>query len=266
MSGKFYTIREDIIFFLIENEKEKKDFLSVKEFIFKYLLKNLYFEEGINQFERLTEIHEISKILKRMEYLNYIKIDSKKKIQLNHSNEYVVKIIERIETFNNKLKDSYDIFKLNKVFLEHLELGTKNKNNFIIDNEEFKEYEKEFSDDDRDNESIYSNIDSDNDEYNNDNFDNKDIIKIKRKNTGETYIVDKDNRTCTCNGFLYSRCEPKNCKHVEEHCGKIEYVLKERIKSVRKIKNNKQNGEPMNKKCKNQDNNYNYFHAEPESD
>ncbi len=273
MSGKFFTIREDIIFFLIENEKIQNEFISVKEFIFKYLLKNLYFEEGINQFERLTEIHEISKIIKRMEYLNYIKIDNKKKIQLNYSNKYVEKIKNRIETFNSKIKDTYDIFKLNKVFLDHLELGTKKKNNFIIDNEEFKDYEKEFSDDDRDNDSEYSfecsdsgnENDDDDESNNNESFINKNIVKIKSQNTDQTYIVDKSYRTCTCQGFIYSRYEPKNCKHVEKHCGKIDYVLKERKKSIRK-KKSIQIEEPLNKKYKDNNYNYNYFQAEPESD
>ncbi len=212
MSGKFFTIREDIIYFLINNDNHN---LSVKEFMIEYLKKNLYFEKGINQFERLTEIHEMSKIIKRLEYLGYIKVDQQKKIKLNFSNDYVKKIVERINNLENKLKSSYDIFKLNKVFLNHLELESKKKNNFITNNQEFEANEKEFSDDDRDEESEYSDLnDSDCDDDDNMNINSKNIIKIKSKNSNNVYKVDKENRTCTCQGFIYSRYVPKNCKHV----------------------------------------------------
>ncbi len=267
MSGKFFTIREDIIHFLINHDNHN---LSMKEFIIEYLCKNLYFEKGIDQYERLTEIHEISKIIKRMEYLGYIIFDQHKKIKINYSNNYVKKIVERTNNLENKLKASYDIFKLNKVFLNHLEFESKkNNNNFITNNEEFKEYEKEFSDDDRDNESEYSDTDdSDYSDEDNLKMRSTNIIKIKSKNSNEIYKVDKENRTCTCPGFTYSRYVPKNCKHVEEHCEKIVYKEAERKISKKKRCTNKVIIEESCTKKNKTDNEScnNYFYARAESD
>lgn len=225
MSGKFYTIREDIIYFLINNIDKQ---FSEKEFILTYLHKNLYFEKGINQYERFTEIHEINKILQRMVKKGYINI-KQKKITLNFNNDYVKKISERIEKLSYNMIQSYNAFKINKNFMDNININYKNKNKKEddINDMDFEEYEKEFSDDDRDLESEYDeNNDSDEEDemldnnINNFNKDIKDMIgvngiyKIKSDNSKDIYIVDAQNKTCTCKGFLYSVYSPPICKHI----------------------------------------------------
>ncbi len=213
MSGKFFTIREDIIYFLILNiEKE----FSVKDLILSYLHKNLYFEEGINKYERFNEIFEMNQIIKKMEKKKYISIKNKK-IILNQNNQYVFSVIERMINLREKMSKSYNDFKMNNNFMEKMKLKIESSEEQNSDND----FEKVFCDDDRDFESEYEKDDDDDDSDNsnnsediNMNYNNNGIYKIKSETSKEVYTINLNDNSCTCNGFIYSKYSPPICKHI----------------------------------------------------